>query len=99
MVEMQIDNYGHYKLWHAGGSLLVAISFSSVFGGCWVCAIFGTYSRLATTIAYSVFAAIFNVGWAATQVSHMYVSNSLETCCPFFPLFRSERNILLLMRK
>lgn len=74
-----IDRYGHYKLWHAGGSVLVAISFSSVFGGCWACAIFGTHSRLATTIAYSVFAAIFNIGWAATQVSHMSLVNCLSS--------------------
>ncbi|RWR77663.1 hypothetical protein CKAN_00616000 [Cinnamomum micranthum f. kanehirae] len=66
-----IDRFGHFKLWHAGGSVLVAISFSSVFGGCLPCKILGTNSSSAQTIGYSVFAAIFNVGWAATQVSHM----------------------------
>lgn len=74
-----IDKYGHYKLWHQGGSVLVAVSFSSVFGGCWACSLFKTSSKSATTIAYSVFAAIFNVGWAATQVSHMSLVNCLSS--------------------
>eukprot|EP00250_Pteridium_aquilinum_P033866 c6521_g1_i1 orf=397-2019(+) len=74
-----IDKYGHYKLWHMGGSALVAVSFSSVFGGCWACSLFGTDSKSATTLAYSVFAAIFNIGWAATQVSHMALVNCLSS--------------------
>eukprot|EP00268_Persea_americana_P017736 TRINITY_DN1858_c1_g1_i4.p1 TRINITY_DN1858_c1_g1~~TRINITY_DN1858_c1_g1_i4.p1 ORF type:complete len:177 (+),score=33.77 TRINITY_DN1858_c1_g1_i4:427-957(+) len=72
-----IDRFGHFKLWHAGGSVLVAISFSSVFGGCLPCKILGTNSSSAQTIGYSVFAAIFNVGWAATQVSHMSMVNCI----------------------
>ncbi|KAL1300184.1 hypothetical protein AAHE18_18G159800 [Arachis hypogaea] len=28
-----IDRFGHFKIWHAAGSILVAVSFSSVFGG------------------------------------------------------------------
>ncbi|KAH7352515.1 hypothetical protein KP509_19G049600 [Ceratopteris richardii] len=74
-----IDRYGHYKLWHFGGCALVAVSFSSVFGGCWACSLLGTDSKLARTIAYSVFAAIFNIGWAATQVSHMSLVNCLSS--------------------
>ena len=31
----------------------------------------GTSSSTLETVGYSLFAAIFNVGWAATQVSHM----------------------------
>lgn len=72
-----IDRFGHFKLWHAGGSFLVAISFSSVFGGCLPCAILGTNSSTLQTIGYSTFAAIFNVGWAATQVSHMSMVNCI----------------------
>ncbi|CAE5966089.1 unnamed protein product [Arabidopsis arenosa] len=45
-----IDRFGHFKIWHAAGSILLAISFSS---------------------------AIFNVGWAATQVSHMAIVNCI----------------------
>nr|XP_019704185.1 major facilitator superfamily domain-containing protein 12 isoform X2 [Elaeis guineensis] len=72
-----IDRFGHFKLWHAGGSFLVAISFSSVFGGCLPCKILGTNSSTVQTIGYSTFAAIFNVGWAATQVSHMSMVNCI----------------------
>nr|GLL40844.1 Major facilitator superfamily domain containing protein [Ipomoea trifida] len=66
-----IDRFGHFKIWHAAGSLLVAVSFSSVFGGCLPCKIFGSNSSLLETIGYSMFAAIFNVGWAATQVANL----------------------------
>lgn len=72
-----IDRFGHFKLWHGGGSVLVAVSFSSVFGGCLVCTIFRTDSLTVSTIGYSIFAAIFNVGWAATQVSHMAMVNCI----------------------
>ncbi|KAF3452650.1 hypothetical protein FNV43_RR03083 [Rhamnella rubrinervis] len=72
-----IDSFGHFKLWHGAGSILVAISFSSVFGGCLPCKIFATSSSTSQTISYSTFAAIFNVGWAATQVSHMSMVNCI----------------------
>ncbi|KAL2234254.1 major facilitator superfamily domain-containing protein 12-like [Sesamum indicum] len=72
-----IDRYGHFKIWHGAGSLLVAISFSSVFGGCLPCKIIGSNSSSMQTIGYSFFAAIFNVGWAATQVSHMSMVNCI----------------------
>uniref|UniRef100_A0A251K1Q2 Major facilitator superfamily (MFS) profile domain-containing protein n=1 Tax=Manihot esculenta TaxID=3983 RepID=A0A251K1Q2_MANES len=71
-----IDRFGHFKIWHGAGSVLVAISFSSVFGGCLPCTIFANHSSTLETVSYSVFAAIFNVGWAATQVSHMVVMAS-----------------------
>uniref|UniRef100_A0A7N0T670 Major facilitator superfamily domain-containing protein 12-like n=1 Tax=Kalanchoe fedtschenkoi TaxID=63787 RepID=A0A7N0T670_KALFE len=72
-----IDRFGHFKIWHAAGSVLVAVSFSSVFGGCLPCKIFGNNSLALQTIGYSTFAAIFNVGWAATQVSHMSMVNCI----------------------
>lgn len=72
-----IDRFGHFKAWHGGGSILVAVSFSSVFGTCLVCAILGTNSITVRTIGYSIFAAIFNIGWAATQVSHMAMVNCI----------------------
>ncbi|KAI4332902.1 hypothetical protein L6164_017775 [Bauhinia variegata] len=71
-----IDRFGHFKIWHGAGSFLVAVSFSSVFGGCLPCKIFASNSAILETASYSLFAAIFNVGWAATQVSHM----SMVTC-------------------
>ncbi|GAV86006.1 MFS_2 domain-containing protein [Cephalotus follicularis] len=72
-----IDRFGHFKIWHGAGSVLVAVSFSSVFGGCIPCRILHTYAKSVQTISYSVFAAIFNVGWAATQVSHMSMVNCI----------------------
>ncbi|CAM8966754.1 unnamed protein product [Rhodiola kirilowii] len=72
-----IDRFGHFKKWHAAGSVLVAVSFSSVFGGCLPCKIFGSNSLALQTVGYSIFAAIFNVGWAATQVSHMSMVNCI----------------------
>ncbi|KAL8495871.1 hypothetical protein ACS0TY_019841 [Phlomoides rotata] len=72
-----IDRYGSFKLWHGAGSVVVAVSFSSVFGGCLPCKIVGSYSSTIRTISYSLFAAIFNVGWAATQVSHMSMVNCI----------------------
>ncbi|KAM3686376.1 hypothetical protein ACJW31_11G194400 [Castanea mollissima] len=72
-----IDRFGHFKIWHAAGSVLVAVSFSSVFGGCVPCKIFGSTSSTLETVGYSLFAAIFNVGWAATQVSHMSMVNCI----------------------
>lgn len=66
-----MDRFGHFKIWHGAGSLLVAVSFSSVFGNCLPCKLLGSSSSIFQTVNYSVFAAIFNVGWAATQVSHM----------------------------
>ncbi|KAF6155263.1 hypothetical protein GIB67_019789, partial [Kingdonia uniflora] len=72
-----IDRFGHFKVWHGAGSVLVTVSFSSVFGGCLPCKIFGTNSSAVQTVGYSVFAAIFNIGWAATQVSHMCMVNCI----------------------
>ncbi|MFS7931863.1 putative MFS transporter superfamily, lactose permease [Helianthus anomalus] len=72
-----IDRFGHFKIWHGGGSILVAVSFSSVFGSCVPCLIFGKESTTLQTLGYSFFAAVFNVGWAATQVSHMSMVNCI----------------------
>ncbi|KAE8667055.1 major facilitator superfamily domain-containing protein 12-like isoform X3 [Hibiscus syriacus] len=66
-----IDRFGHFKIWHGAGSILVAVSFSSVFGGCLPCKVFSSFTSMVETVSYSTFAAVFNIGWAATQVSHM----------------------------
>ncbi|XVE87585.1 hypothetical protein DITRI_Ditri19aG0000100 [Diplodiscus trichospermus] len=72
-----IDRFGQFKIWHGAGSVLVAVSFSSVFGGCIPCKTLVTFSSIVETVSYSTFAAIFNVGWAATQVSHMSMVNCI----------------------
>ncbi|KAG5000347.1 hypothetical protein JHK87_021419 [Glycine soja] len=71
-----IDRFGHFKIWHGAGSLLVAISFSSVFGGCLPCKLFSSNSGTFETLSYSMYAAIFNVGWAATQLCDIYIGIS-----------------------
>ncbi|CAI0458815.1 unnamed protein product [Linum tenue] len=73
-----IDRFGRFKVWHGAGSVLVAVSFSSVFGGCLPCRIFSTCSSVVETTSYSVSAAIFNMGWAAAQVSHMSMVNCIS---------------------
>lgn len=72
-----IDRFGRFKIWHGAGSMLVAVSFSSVFGGCIPCIFYSRSSSTLRTVGYSFFAAIFNVGWAATQVSHMSMINCI----------------------
>ncbi|XWS35467.1 hypothetical protein CRYUN_Cryun20dG0000100 [Craigia yunnanensis] len=72
-----IDRFGRFKIWHGAGAVVVAVSFSSVFGGCIPCRKLATFSSVVETISYSTFAAIFNVGWAATQVSHMSMVNCI----------------------
>ncbi|XP_038722980.1 major facilitator superfamily domain-containing protein 12 isoform X2 [Tripterygium wilfordii] len=57
--------------------MLVAISFSSVFGVCIPCKVLATCSSMVQIISYSTSAAIFNVGWAASQVSHMSMVNCI----------------------
>lgn len=74
-----MDRFGHFKLWHAGGSILVAISFSSVFGSCVPCKLMGINTSTLETVGYSTFAAIFNVGWAVTQVAHMSMVNCITS--------------------
>ncbi|KAM0943675.1 putative MFS transporter superfamily, lactose permease [Dioscorea sansibarensis] len=73
-----IDRFGNFKLWHFGGSILVTFSFSSVFGGCLLCRITGSDSSTLKTIGYSISAAIFNIGFAFTQVSHMSMVNCIS---------------------
>jgi len=62
----QIDRFGHFKLWHLGApcarrSPLVRLR------GCLVCSLANSSSTGLQAVSYSAFAAIFNVGWAATQ--------------------------------
>lgn len=57
---------GRRKLWHLMGTLIVLVCFSSIF-----VVPFHT-SRVPYTVAYYASgAALFNVGWASVQVSHM----------------------------
>lgn len=61
---------GRRKLWNLIGVIIVVFCFFFVFGACFAC-LLGLNSMIQKTIFFSVFAALFNVGWAAIQVSHM----------------------------
>lgn len=55
------------------GSLLVAPAFLCIFVG------FNFFSSMGGQNAwYLIFPAIFNVGWAAVQISHMSIVNQLS---------------------
>ncbi|KAF3637727.1 putative major facilitator superfamily domain-containing protein 12-like [Capsicum annuum] len=59
-----IDRFGHLKLWHGMGCLLVAVSFTSLFGGCLPCKILGSDSPIVQTAGYCISAVIFCSGWS-----------------------------------
>ena len=64
---------GRRKLWNAMGVVIVVLCFLGVFGFCFVCNFITGRNPTSNekTASFSVFAALFNVGWAAVQVSHM----------------------------
>ena len=62
---------GRRKSWNLAGVVVVAANFFLVFGTCALCAVTKTPSTPARAASLAVFAALFNVGWAAVQVSHM----------------------------
>ncbi|KAF3682775.1 putative major facilitator superfamily domain-containing protein 12-like, partial [Capsicum annuum] len=72
-----INRFGHLKLWHGMGCLLVAVSFTSLFGGCLPCKILGSDSPIVQTAGYCLSAVIFCSGWSCTQISHMSMVNGV----------------------
>lgn len=61
---------GRRKLWNLIGVIIVTLCFFFVFGACFAC-LLGLESTKQKSIFFAIFAALFNVGWAAIQVSHM----------------------------
>lgn len=65
---------GRRKLWNLIGVCIVVVCFYFVFGTCLPCDVDHngeSTSATAKTVSFAVFASLFNVGWAAVQVSHM----------------------------
>ena len=63
---------GRRKLWNAGGTVAVAVCFLGVFATCLACLAAGAgVTAVDKTASFAVFASLFNIGWAAVQVSHM----------------------------
>ncbi|KAK4379610.1 hypothetical protein RND71_001472 [Anisodus tanguticus] len=60
-----IDRFGHFKIWHAGGTVLVSVAFSSFYWGvCVPCKIIGIDTPLVQMIGYYMFDILFSGGWA-----------------------------------
>ncbi|RHX99573.1 hypothetical protein DYB36_012616 [Aphanomyces astaci] len=71
--------FGRRKTWLTGGSVLVVVCFYGVFGTCVPQLFDASPSRLTLVVYYCVSASLFNVGWAAVQVSHMAMVPELTT--------------------
>ena len=76
---------GRRKLWNLIGVAIVSVCFWFTFGQCIVCAVradegSGSPTSVLRTASFAVFAALFNVGWAAIQVSHMALVPELTHC-------------------
>nr|XP_006814602.1 PREDICTED: major facilitator superfamily domain-containing protein 12-like [Saccoglossus kowalevskii] len=60
--------YGKRKTWHLLGTICVAVSFPFLFNPCITCNDSPDWARF---IYYAPFVAIFQFGWASTQISHL----------------------------
>ena len=81
---------GQRKPWYIVGLVLVCICYVPLWSG------FSTDNVPAMYAFYTIFAGIFNFGWASLQISHMSLVPSL-TCSRkrrvTFPLFRTSLTI------
>ncbi|OMJ85964.1 hypothetical protein SteCoe_12596 [Stentor coeruleus] len=69
---------GRRKPWYILGTLIVPICFFFVFEECYPCSSVNETHRFAVSLIwYSFFAAMFNIGWASIQISHMSLIPSL----------------------
>ncbi|XP_065911005.1 major facilitator superfamily domain-containing protein 12-like [Dysidea avara] len=60
--------YGRRKIWHLVGTICVAASFSFIFHVCITCE---DVSVPYLVLYYACFIAVFQFGWASTQISHL----------------------------
>ena len=60
--------YGRRKVWHLGGVIAVALTFPFIFNLCIGCE---NPSHWSLFVYYIPFIFIFQVGWAAVQISHL----------------------------
>lgn len=65
--------YGKRTPWYFCGTVLVSISFTLIFFSM----LPDDAGETAKLIYYSIFAALFNIGWASVQVSHMALLPSI----------------------
>ena len=69
---------GKRKPWYLAGTIVVPLCFFFVFEECFPCqSMSGTQETIVAIVWYCTFAALFNVGWASIQISHMSLIPSL----------------------
>ncbi|XP_049443452.1 major facilitator superfamily domain-containing protein 12 [Epinephelus fuscoguttatus] len=61
--------YGRRKTWHLLGTVCVVVSFPFIFNPCLACN--NNTPQWAQVVYFSPFIIIFQLGWAATQISHL----------------------------
>lgn len=61
-------SYGRRKIWHLVGVIAVIFSFPFIFNLCISCE---NTAHWAQFVYYSPFIAVFQFGWASTQISHL----------------------------
>ncbi|KAJ4942968.1 hypothetical protein JOQ06_005480 [Pogonophryne albipinna] len=61
--------YGNRKTWHLFGTICVLVSFPFIFNPCLACN--DSTPQWAQILYLSPFIIIFQIGWAATQISHL----------------------------
>ncbi|XP_034002741.1 major facilitator superfamily domain-containing protein 12 isoform X3 [Trematomus bernacchii] len=61
--------YGKRKTWHLFGTICVLVSFPFIFNPCLACN--DSTPQWAQILYFSPFIIIFQIGWAATQISHL----------------------------
>ncbi|XP_061458117.1 major facilitator superfamily domain-containing protein 12 isoform X3 [Rhineura floridana] len=69
--------YGRRKSWHLAGTVCVLLSFPFIFSPCLGCS--ENTPQWAALIYFIPFVAIFQFGWAATQISHLSLIPELVT--------------------
>lgn len=72
------SKYGRRKVWHLGGCVAVALTFPFVFNLCVGCE---NASHWSLFVYYVPFIVIFQIGWAATQISHLSLIPDLASSC------------------
>ncbi|XP_014602409.1 PREDICTED: major facilitator superfamily domain-containing protein 12-like [Polistes canadensis] len=68
-----VDRYCKKKIWHIIGSVLVTFSFPMIFGG------FANSPNSIIVFFYILSIVIFQIGWAAVQISHLSMIPSLTS--------------------
>lgn len=72
--QIKLYSYGRRKIWHLLGTVCVAISFPFIFNTCFVCNDNKFWIKF---VYYGTMIILFQIGWAAVQVSHVSLITDL----------------------